>query len=314
MRALVTGVAGFVGSTLAERLVADGWTVRGIDAFTPYYDVSVKWRNIDALLRHDAFELVEGHLEATDLRRLLADVDVVFHQAAQPGVRQSWADDFGTYLRANVDATQRLLQAVRERPVRRVVFASSSSVYGRTDGWPTPESARLAPHSPYGVTKLAAEQLCAAYAANFGVPTLALRYFTVYGPRQRPDMAIHRMIIAARSGEPFPMYGDGEQVRDFTYVDDVVEANVLAATAEAEPGTVLNIAGGSSTRLLDLVELVGVAVGREVAIDWRPAQPGDVFRTGGAIDRATSVLGWAPKVAIDEGVRRQVAWHLDTAT
>jgi nucleoside-diphosphate-sugar epimerase len=195
--------------------------------------------------------------------------------------------------------------------VDRFVLASSSSVYGRTEGWPTREDAPLAPHSPYGVTKLAAEHLCGAYAANFGVPTVALRFFTVYGPRQRPDMAVHRLISAARTGAPFPVFGDGQQVRDFTYVDDVVEANVLSATTDLAPGSIMNVAGGSSLRLLDLLALVGATVGSEVRIDWREAQPGEVFRTGGAVDRATGLLGWAPQVPIEEGIRREVAWHRD---
>jgi nucleoside-diphosphate-sugar epimerase len=309
MHALVTGVAGFIGSTLAERLVADGWTVRGVDCFTPYYDERVKRDNLAVLLHSDRFDLVEADLTTAELAPLLDGVDVVFHQSGQPGVRLSWAEGFGTYVDLNIAVTQRLLEAVRVSPVRRFVYASSSSIYGDAAAVPTDEDQPTRPYSPYGVTKLAGELLCSAYAANFGVPTVSLRYFTVYGPRQRPDMATHRLVEAAIDGHTFPLFGDGEQVRDFTFVDDIVSANVLAATAEVPAGTVCNAAGGGSVRLIDLVHLVGELVGRPVAIDWRPAQAGDVRRTGGSIERAARLLGWRPAVDLREGVARQVAWH-----
>lgn len=309
MLALVTGVAGFIGSNLADRLVADGWDVRGVDRFTAYYEEAQKRSNLERLMSERRFTLVEADLLSTDLGPLLDGVDVVFHQAAQPGVRLSWADGFRLYNDLNVNLTQRLLEAVRTRTVRRFVYASSSSVYGQAPTWPTTETTETRPHSPYGVTKLAGELLCSAYAANFGVPVTSLRYFTVYGPRQRPDMAIHRLIEAARRGTHFPLYGDGQQVRDFTYVGDVVDANVRAATTEVPNGSVMNIAGGGSTRLVDLVAMVAHAVGREVVVDWLPAQPGDVLCTGGAIDRARDLLGWTPGVALPEGIAAQVAWH-----
>lgn len=310
MLAFVTGVAGFIGSNLAEQLVNDGWDVRGVDRFTAYYEESQKRANLERLMSQSTFELIEADMLTAELSPLLDGVDVVFHQAAQPGVRLSWADGFRLYNDLNVNLTQRLLEAVRLRPLRRFVYASSSSVYGQAPSWPTDEMAETRPHSPYGVTKLAGELLCGAYAANFGVPTTSLRYFTVYGPRQRPDMATHRLIESARSGTPFPLYGDGQQIRDFTYVGDVVEANVLAAAADLPPGTVMNIAGGGSTRLIDLVDMVGAAVGRAVPVDWLPAQPGDVARTGGSIQRATQLLGWSPRVSLAAGVDKQVAWHM----
>ena len=246
MRALVTGAAGFVGSTLSERLVDDGWDVVGVDSLDPYYDVALKRANVAALTDRREFELIEDDLLDLDLPQVMADVDVVFHQAAQPGVRLSWASRFDTYVRANVLATQRLLEAARLTEPSAVVYASSSSVYGRITAERTTEDDPLVPFSPYGVTKLAGEHLCTAYGQNFGVPTVALRYFTVYGPRQRPDMALHRLVRAAADGSAVPLFGDGEQVRDFTFVDDVVEANLRAARARCEPGTSINVAGGSS--------------------------------------------------------------------
>jgi UDP-glucuronate 4-epimerase len=307
--ALVTGAAGFIGSSLADRLLSEGWQVRGVDCFTPYYDRERKQSSIRGAQSHPGFRLFDADLLTTDLEPLLDGVDVVFHQAAQPGVRLSWADGFSTYNDLNVNLTQRLLEASRHSSISRFVYASSSSVYGQAPRWPTAEPDETRPHSPYGVTKLAGEMLCGAYAANFGVPTVALRYFTVYGPRQRPDMAIHRLIESARHSTRFPLYGDGQQVRDFTFVDDVVAANLCAATRPLPKGIVINVAGGSSTRLVDLVDLVGEAVGRPVPVEWLAAQPGDVLRTGGLVHRAAELLEWSPRVTIEEGVRRQVAWH-----
>ncbi|MCY7298579.1 MAG: NAD-dependent epimerase/dehydratase family protein [Ilumatobacteraceae bacterium] len=310
MRAVVTGAAGFIGSTLAARLLDDGWSVRGIDSFTDYYDPAAKRRNVAPLLTRAGFELVEGDLAVIPAVPLIDGADVLFHQAAQPGVRSSWADGFAIYDEANIRVTQRLLEAARQTALQRLVFASSSSVYGNPTRVPTLETEPLHPFSPYGVTKLAGEHLCRAYADNFDLPVTILRYFTVYGPQQRPDMATYRLIEAARRGTPFPLYGDGSQVRDFTYVDDIAAANVLAGQASLTHGEVLNVAGGSSTRLRDLVEMVGAAVGAEVDIDWQAAQAGDVQQTGGDVRKAAEMLGWAPRVSLAAGIERQVEWHL----
>ena len=309
MRALVTGAAGFIGSTLTDRLLAEGWMVRGVDSFTPYYDPAAKRANVDDLDDVGDFQLCEADLTTAELDPLLDGVDVVFHLAGQPGVRLSWAEGFHTYSETNVEVTQRLLEAARGHALQRFVYASSSYVYGDADVVPTDEDQPTRPYSPYGVTKLAGEHLCSAYGRNFGVSTTSVRYFTVYGPRQRPDMAFHRLVEAALNGESFPLYGDGRQVRDFTFVDDIVEATFLAGVTELPAGTVLNAAGGDSMELLDVIDLVGEVTGAPVELDWRDAQAGDVRRTGGSIERARELLGWAPKFDLRAGIERQVAWH-----
>jgi UDP-glucuronate 4-epimerase len=309
MRALVTGAAGFIGSHLAERLCERGHHVRAVDSFSPYYDVAQKRANVRALAELAACELVEDDLTTADLGTFLRDVDVVFHQAGQPGVRASWRDSFVSYVQDNVVATQRLLEAAKDGRVGRFVFASSSSVYGEAPEYPAREETPTRPHSPYGVTKLAAEQLCDVYARNWGVPVVSLRYFTVYGPRQRPDMAIHRLLESAIGGGTFSMYGDGTQKREFTYVEDVVRANLLAATADVRPGTVVNVGGGEAVALADLLGMVGDLVGRSPSIDRLPTQPGDVARTGASIDLARRLLGWRPEVSLRDGLAEQLAWH-----
>ncbi|MFP5578655.1 MAG: NAD-dependent epimerase/dehydratase family protein [Acidimicrobiia bacterium] len=306
---LVTGAAGFIGSHLAEALVDHGHEVVGVDAFTPYYDRAEKEGNLSRVLADDRFRFVEADLRDADLEPLLEDVDVVYHQAAQPGVRLSWSDGFATYDSCNVLATQRLLEAARHAGVDRVVYASSSSVYGNADAYPVSETDLPRPHSPYGVTKLAGEHLCGLYAANHGLSTVSLRYFTVYGPRQRPDMAFHRLIEGALDQTPFPLYGDGSHVRDFTYVGDIVRANVLAGRADAAPGTVVNVCAGGSTVLRDVIDAVSTAVGSRVPVEQHAEQPGDVQRTGGSNDAARRVLGWEPQTALADGIAAQVAWH-----
>jgi nucleoside-diphosphate-sugar epimerase len=312
MHMIVTGCGGFIGSTLTGALLARGDTVAGVDSFTPYYDPGAKRRNLALFADDPGFTLVEADLAAAPLQpELLEAADVVFHQAGQPGVRASWREGFESYTHHNVLATQRLLDSVTSaNPAARVVYASSSSIYGDASTFPVTEAMLPAPHSPYGVTKLAGEHLCRLYSRNFGLSTVALRYFTVYGPRQRPDMAIHRLIEAALSGSAFPLYGDGSQLRDFTYVDDIVAANLAAATAEVEPGLVANLSGGSSVSVRELIDQIEAEVDQPIALDRRDRQPGDPQRTGGSTEVAREVLGWKPEVDLAEGLRAQLAWHL----
>ncbi len=308
MRALVTGAAGFIGSHLSKRLCAAGHEVIGLDSFTDYYDVSLKRANAQEVVRAGV-QLVEGDLNRVDLAHLLDGVEVVFHQAGQPGVRSSWGSEFSTYTHCNVDATQRLLEACRGLPtLRRLVYASSSSVYGNAERFPTRETDRPQPLSPYGVTKLAAEHLCSLYAASFGLPTVSLRYFTVYGPGQRPDMAFTRFAKAAARGDEIQVYGTGEQVRDFTYVDDVVEANVLAASREIPPGTVLNVAGGSHTSVNEVLSTFEQLAGRKLLVKRIAPVAGDVIRTGGDTEAIRSTLDWVPRVSLQDGIGRQYRW------
>jgi nucleoside-diphosphate-sugar epimerase len=305
---LVTGSAGFIGSHTVERLLADGHRVRGVDCFTDNYDPRFKRANVELVAGHPDHELIEADLVTADPHELLDGVDAVLHLAGQPGVRDSWADGFSTYVDRNIVATQRLLEAATGRGLSRFAAASSSSVYGDAETYPTTEAALPRPVSPYGVTKLAAEHLCTLYAANFGVPTVSLRYFTVYGPRQRTDMALRRMVDLTLAGEPFPLYGDGSVSRSFTYVADVVEANLAALFHPAPPGTALNIANESTASMLELLDLVGDAVGSPVQVERHEAAPGDAQRTGGSSGLATEVLGWSPSTPLAVGIGEMVEW------
>jgi UDP-glucose 4-epimerase len=307
MKALVTGAAGFIGSSLSERLISDGAEVVGIDCFTDYYPRADKERNLTELRRAARFRLVEAPLAQTDLGRLLDGVTHVFHLAAQAGVRKSWGRDFRVYTVNNVEATQLLLEACIARPIERIVYASSSSVYGDDVELPMSEDARLQPVSPYGVTKLAAEQLCYLYFVNHGIPAVSLRYFTVYGPRQRPDMAFRRFFSAAMRDEGLPLYGDGHQTRDFTFVSDAVSATMAAAT-RGIPGRVYNVGGGSRVEVLDVFELIRQITGRPVRIERIEAQKGDMRNTYADTRRARADLGFAPVVTLEQGLRAQFAW------
>jgi nucleoside-diphosphate-sugar epimerase len=306
MRCFITGVAGFVGSHLAERLLADGHEVCGLDAFTNYYPRAFKERNLEGPRAWQRFRFVEADIHTADLPELLEGVDWVFHQAAQAGVRTSWGAEFDQYVDRNLLATFRLLEAARHSGnVKRFVYASSSSVYGDTTILPVHESASLHPASPYGITKLAAEQLCTLYHRNFGLPTVSLRYFTVYGPRQRPDMAFHRFCTSMLERRPIVIYGDGEQTRDFTYISDVIEANILAAASEQTTGETMNIAGGARASLHDVIQLLQEIGEVPVTVDFAAHQPGDVIHTFADIGRARRLIGYRPGVALREGLAQQ---------
>jgi UDP-glucose 4-epimerase len=304
--ALVTGAAGFIGSTLTDRLLADGVRVTGVDAFTDYYDVALKRRNLEGARRHPAFSLLELDLSQADLNALPA-VDVVFHQAAQPGVRASWGREFTTYTQYNVLATQRLLERYKDAKLERFVYASSSSVYGDAESYPTSETVLPRPFSPYGVTKLAGEHLVLLYGRNFGVPVTALRYFTVYGPRQRPDMAFHRFCRAMLAGDPITVYGDGRQSRDFTFIADAIEANVRA-WKRAAPQGVYNIGGGSQVDVLEAISLLEKSLGVKARVNFEPRPPGDPLRTRADAARLAADLGYATTVGIADGLAAEAAW------
>jgi len=306
-RCLVTGVAGFIGSHLAERLLSDGFAVVGIDCLTDYYDKRIKSDNLSHLLKHDGFEFVGESINDTDLDAALQNVDTVFHQAAQAGVRASWGDEFDTYIDCNIRATQRLCEAIRRNPVQRVVYASSSSVYGETTQLPMNEGHPTRPISPYGVSKLDAENLCLLYGRAYGMPIVCLRYFTVYGPRQRPDMAFHKFIRAALRGDPIEVYGNGEQTRDFTYVSDAVDANIRAM-AYAGDETVFNIGGGIRVTINRVLDIIGAIPGTTVDARFTARQRGDVTHTFADTTRARGELGFAPAVSLEDGIARELEW------
>src|SRR5947199_7162578 len=304
MRCLVTGVAGFIGSHLAERLLAVGHEVCGIDAFIDYYPRSLKERNLEGARAWKNFTFVEGNLLDVNLSPLLEGVEWVFHQAAQAGVRASWGHEFAHYVDCNILATQRLLEsAMRVKTLRRFFYASSSAVYGEATALPVREESNMPqPVSPYGVTKLAAEHLCTLYHRNFGVPTVSLRYFTVYGPRQRPDMAFHRFCKAVIGHEPLHVYGDGHQTRDFTYISDVVEANIRAATTGGASGAVMNIAGGSRVSVRQVVQLLQEISGSPLAVTFDEQQHGDVEHTFADTSLAEKLIHYKPLMSLPEGL------------
>lgn len=307
MRALVTGGAGFIGGHLSHALLARRDEVVVVDSLTDYYDPKLK-RDVAGRLTEEGARFVEGDLNDIELESLL-DVDVIFHLAGQPGVRKSWGRDFAHYISSNVAATQRLLEAVRTSSASpRVVYASSSSVYGTAESYPVTELNIPRPRSPYGVTKLAAEHLASLYAENFGVRSVSLRYFTVYGPRQRPDMAFTRFIRSALEGTDLPVYGDGEQIRDFTFVGDVVAANLAVADSDTEAGSVFNVSGGSNCSVNEVLDIVACVTGQRLTIARMPAVEGDVRRTGGDSSLLTDVTGWRPVTTIEDGLRAQVEW------
>ena len=313
MKALVTGVAGFIGSTLADRLLDDGAEVLGIDCFTDYYPRAIKESNLSTLANRDKFRFVEARVQDTDLREALNGCTHVFHLAAQAGVRKSWGRDFAVYTSNNIEATQVLLEACTRVKLDKLVYASSSSVYGDRVSMPMREDALPQPVSPYGVSKLAAEQLCCLYHANYGVPTVSLRYFTVYGPRQRPDMGFHKFLRATLRHEPITLHGDGEQTRDFTFVADAVSAAV-AAGLRGVPGRVYNIGGGSRVSLKQALDVIGRVAGRQPIVTTDSEQKGDMRHTHADTRLARTDLGFAPTVALEEGLAAEYRWLAATLT
>jgi UDP-glucose 4-epimerase len=306
----VTGAAGFIGSHLCERLLVDGHEVVGIDSFTDYYARALKERNLENARRHPNFEFTEIAIVDDSLPTALENVKVVFHLAAQPGVRPSWGPRFERYVRDNVLATQHLLECLKGLPIDRFIYASSSSVYGDAEVLPTKETAQPRPLSPYGVTKLAAEHLVMLYMRNFGLPAVALRYFTVYGPRQRPDMAFARFMRAIVEQGEIDVFGDGEQTREFTFVSDVVDGTVRAATADVV-GQVINLGGGSRVSINQVLQSIEDISRMTVGRRKLPAAPGDPRHTGASINLARERLGWEPRVSFLDGLTEQWRWFTE---
>ncbi len=313
-RVLVTGAAGFIGSSLVDRLLDSGASVTGVDSFEDYYDRRLKERNLQRAQTHPRFTLLETNIltlageseEGAELRANVRGADVVYHLAAQAGVRASWGQSFRVYAENNVLGTQLMLEACKGSGVSRFVYASSSSVYGDAAELPLREDGVCHPISPYGVTKLAGEHLAVLYAASQHVPTVSLRFFTVYGPRQRPDMAFHIFIRALLNDEPIAVYGDGDQTRDFTYISDIVDALLLAPAAPG--GSVVNLGGGARVSLREVLDVLGDVAGRSPRLQPRPTQAGDVRHTWADLRRARELLGYEPRVTLDGGLAAELAW------
>jgi UDP-glucose 4-epimerase len=306
---IVTGVAGFIGSHVAEALLKRGDKVIGIDELNDYYDPNLKRKNLSTLLNNPSFELIEKSIEQVNWQALLVDADAIYHQAAQAGVRASWGQSFSYYTERNINATQIILEAAKEsKSLKRLVFASTSSIYGDAETLPTSELIAPQPVSPYGITKLAAEYLCRLYYQNFQVPVTILRYFSVYGPRQRPDMAFHKFFKAAMAGESIPIYGDGQQTRDFTFVGDVVAANLAAATIPEAVGEIFNIGGGSRVVLADVLDKIEAIVGSPIQRNYLEKARGDARHTGADVSKAKKILGYNPQVSLVEGLTREWEW------
>ncbi len=307
MRVLVTGVSGFIGSSLSEKLLEQGFQVIGVDSFFDYYPRKIKERNLSNLLKHPDFEFVESDILEIDWKNILSNVEGVFHQAAIAGVRASWGQKFDQYVQNNILGTQRLLEACKDKTLKKVVYASSSSVYGDTDELPIKETSPTNPVSPYGVTKLSAEHLASLYYKSYGVPTVSLRYFTVYGPRQRPDMAFHKFITAVMNGEKIEIYGNGEQTRDFTYIDDAVEANIQAFK-DGRVGEVYNIGGGSRIKLIDAINIIEEIVGNKANLIYTEPQRGDARHTFSDVTKAQADFGYSPKTDVRSGLEKHYEW------
>ncbi len=306
---IVTGVGGFIGSHLAETLLNQGDKVIGIDEFNDYYNPTLKRQNISQFQEHPGFQLIENDIQSLNWSELLVDVDIVYHQAAQAGVRASWGGGFRDYTERNINATQIILEAAINAPnLKRLVYASTSSVYGNAETFPTPETVCPQPVSPYGITKLAAERLGKLYHQNFGVPCVYLRYFTVYGPRQRPDMAFHKFFKWILQDQPISIYGDGQQTRDFTFISDAVAANLLAAIVPLAVGEVFNIGGGSRVVLAEVINIMERIVGRPIKKNFVEKARGDARHTSADVSKAEKILGYQPQVSLTEGLRQEWEW------
>lgn len=306
---IITGVAGFIGSNLAETILKKGDSIIGVDQINDYYSIAQKKSNIASLRQYAGFKFIQDDIQNLDWLELLKGVEVVYHQAAQAGVRASWGESFRHYTERNINATQIILEAAKETPsLKRLVYASTSSVYGNAETMPTSEKVPPQPVSPYGITKLAAERMCWLYQQNFNVPVTALRYFTVYGPRQRPDMAFHKFFKAAIKDEAISIYGDGQQTRDFTFISDAVEANLAAATVPEAVGEIFNIGGGSRAVLMDVLATMEEVIGQPLKKEFVAKARGDARHTSADISKAKKILGYNPQVSLAEGLTQEWQW------
>jgi len=307
MALLITGVSGFVGSHLAERLLKEGFELIGVDSFLDYYPRGIKENNLKRVRENPRFKFIEGNLLNLNLKEILEQVDAVFHQAAIPGVRASWGKDFRQYVENNIQATQVLLEACKDIRLKKFIYASSSSVYGDSDELPIKETSPTNPVSPYGVSKLAGEHLTTLYFKGYGIPTISLRYFTVYGPRQRPDMGFHKFISAVLLGREIEIYGTGEQTRDFTFIEDAVEAN-LQAFCGGKEGEAYNVGGGSRIKLIEAIRIIEEISGKSANLKYKDPQRGDAKHTYADVSKAKRDFGYSPEVNIYEGLKRHCKW------
>jgi nucleoside-diphosphate-sugar epimerase len=307
MKAIVTGAAGFIGSHLCEELMSKGHEVIGVDSFLDYYPRWIKESNLEKLRNMPGFQLLEQNILDVDWAPLLSNTDVVFHLAAQAGVRASWSKNFIVYTKNNIEATQLLLEESKRCNLKKFIFASTSSVYGDTDEIPMKEGALLKPVSPYGVTKVAAEDLCYLYWRSFGIPCVSLRYFTVYGPRQRPDMAFYRFILATLEGREITVFEDGNQTRDFTYVDDIVRGTILASEKGKE-GQIYNLGGGSRISVNEVLQMLSEIMNTKIDITYAEKQKGDMRHTFALTELAKTDFGYNPRIPVKEGLTAEYLW------
>jgi len=304
---LVTGAAGFIGSHLCNRFLQDGAHVCGIDSFTDFYPKWIKDRNLGPLLPQRNFEFIPEDILRLNLKKILERMDVIFHLAAQPGVRASWGENFSIYTKNNIEATQRLLEAANSVPIKKFIYASSSSVYGLCPQLPMEETSVLIPFSPYGVTKLAAENLCFLYYKNYGVPCVSLRFFTVYGPGQRPDMAFHKFFKSIAQDKEITVYGDGQQTRDFTYIDDIIEA-IVSSIESGKAGEAYNVGGGTRRKLVDLISILERICQKKINMKYQEDQKGDVRHTYADITKAKKDLNYGPQTSLEDGLGAEWEW------
>ncbi len=307
MNCLVTGAAGFIGSHLCRRLLKEGFKVVGIDSFTDFYPKRIKQKNIKPLKKDKNFEFIAEDINELSLKKILKKTDYVFHHAAQAGVRTSWGANFSVYIKNNIEATQKMLEVAKDLNLKKFIYASSSSVYGNSPDLPMSETSPLYPLSPYGVTKLAAENLCLLYCKNYGVPSISLRFFTVYGPGQRPDMAFHKFFKSIAEGKQISVYGDGSQTRDFTYIDDVIDAN-LSSLEKGKVGEIYNIGGGTRKRLKDIFPILENICQKRVRIARKETQKGDMPHTFANIEKARKDLNYSPQVNLRDGLKEEWLW------